>query len=212
MRHTTNTLAAVVILLASISHTQAGDMTDEQMLKRAVEVIAKEDASAKVTPVQSKNLHLGTWALMNPLPEYRLFCARLNPGKEIAAPNRRFLAVKRTGQVIESVDGAKFAQLLTAEDKAKWKDADYRNAAILWVHVMSKANEDGWKVLEKPEDFTKCHRARQMQPLMGASKAARVQRFKTPIRDPLVPSVSILLTTTQKREQREASRGSRGWQ
>jgi len=88
MRHTTNTLAAVVILLASISHTQAGDMTDEQMLKRAVEVIAKEDASAKVTPVQSKNLHLGTWALMNPLPEYRLFCARLNPGKEIAAPNR----------------------------------------------------------------------------------------------------------------------------
>ena len=125
------------------------------MLKRAVDVIAKEDANAKVTQVQSKNLHLGTWALKNPLPEYGFFCARLNPGKEIAAPNRRFLAVKRDGQVIDSFDGAKFVQLLTAEDKAKWKEEDYRNAAILWVHVMSKANEDGWKVLEKPEDFTK---------------------------------------------------------
>lgn len=152
MRHT---FAAAVVLLASISQTQAGDMTDEQMLKRAVEAIAKEDASAKVTPVQSKNPHLETWALKNPLPEYRFFCARLNPGKEIAAPNRRFLAVKRTGQVIDPFDSNKFSQLLAAEDKAKWKDEDYRNAAILWVHVMSKANEDGWKVLEKSEDFTK---------------------------------------------------------
>ena len=96
MKYTTNTLMAVV-MLASMSSTQAGDMTDEQMLKRAVEVIAKEDANAKVTPVQSKNLHLGTWALKSPFPEYRFFGARLNPGKEIAAPNRRFLAVSRTG-------------------------------------------------------------------------------------------------------------------
>jgi hypothetical protein len=57
--------------------------------------------------------------------------------------------------VIDSLDGTKFSQLLAAENKAKWKDEDYRNAAILWVHVMARANEDGWKVLEKPEDFTK---------------------------------------------------------
>lgn len=155
MRHTTNTLAAAVVLLASISETQAGDMTDEQMLKRAVEAVTKDDAGAKVTSVQSKNPHLEAWVLKNPLPEYRFFCARLNPGKEIAAPNRRFLAVKRNGQVIDPFDSNKFSQLLAAEDKAKWKDEVFRNAAILWVHVMSKANEDGWKVLEKPDDFTK---------------------------------------------------------
>lgn len=33
MRYTTNTLMAAVVLLASIAETQAGDMTDEQMLK-----------------------------------------------------------------------------------------------------------------------------------------------------------------------------------
>jgi len=154
MWYLTNALAAV-LLLVSFSQTQADDMTDEQMLKRAAEVVSKEDANAKVTPIQSKNLHLGTWLLKNPLHEYRFFCARLNPGKELAAPNRRFLAVKRTGQVIDSLDNNSFTQLLAAADKAKWKDEDYRNAAILWVHVMSRANEDGWKVLEKPEDFTK---------------------------------------------------------
>jgi hypothetical protein len=148
-------LGIFAIILVSSSQAQAGDMTDEQMLKRAVEVIAKEDANAKVTPVQSKNLHLGTWALKSPFPEYRFFCARLNPGKEIAAPNRRFFTVKRNGQVIDSLDGDKFSQLLAAEDKSKWKDEDYRNAAILCVHVMSRPNEDGWRILEKPEDFTK---------------------------------------------------------
>lgn len=133
MRFATNTLAAAVVLLTSFSQIQAVDMTDEQMLKRAVEFISKEDAQAKLTPVQSKNQHLGTWALKNPLPEYRFFCARLNPGNEIAAPNRRFLAVKQNGQVIDSLDSDKFSQLLAGEDKAKWKDEDYRNAAILWV-------------------------------------------------------------------------------
>jgi hypothetical protein len=155
MRYSTDTLMAAVVLLASFSHMDAGDMTDEQMLKRAVEAISKENAKATVTPVQSKNPHLGPWALQNPLPEYRFFCARLNTGKELSVPNRRFLAVRRTGQVIDSLDGTKFSQLLAAENKAKWKDEDYRNAAILWVHVMARANEDGWKVLEKPEDFTK---------------------------------------------------------
>jgi hypothetical protein len=155
MRYMTNTLTAAVVLLASNSQTQAGDMTDEQMLNRAVEVISKEDANAKVTPIQAKNPHLEPWVLKNPLPAYRFFCARLNPGKELAAPNRRFLAVKRTGAVIDPFDGTKFTQLLAAEDQAKWKDEDYRDAAILWVHVMSRANEDGWKILGKPEDFTK---------------------------------------------------------
>jgi hypothetical protein len=131
----------------------AKNMTDEQMLKQAVEVIAKEDANAKVTPVQSQNPHLGPWALNNPLPEYSFFCALLAGGRSV--PNRRFLGVKRTGQVIDSFDGPKFSQLLAAADKAKWKDEDYRNAAVLWVHLMARANEDGWKVLEKPEDFTR---------------------------------------------------------
>lgn len=153
MRRTTNLLAPVV-LLASVSQMQAGDMTDEQMLKRAVEFMSKEDANAKVTPVQSKNLHLGTWLLKSPLPEYRFFCARLNPGKELATPNRRFLAVKRNGQVMDTLDSNKISKLLAAEDKVKWKDKDYRNAAILWIHLMARPNEDGWKVLEKPEDFT----------------------------------------------------------
>jgi hypothetical protein len=174
MRYTTNTMTvATVVLLASISQGQAGDLTDEQMLKRAVEVISKEDAQAKVTPVQSKNPHLQPWVLKNPLPEYRFFCARLNPGREIAAPNRRFLAVKRNGDVIDPFDSAKFSQLLAAEDKAKWKDDDYRNAAVLWVHVMSRANEDGWKVLEMPEDFTKI--TFNMGSVVGKQKEAAKQ-------------------------------------
>jgi hypothetical protein len=155
MRYPATTLTASILLLASISRTQAGDMMDEQMLKRAVEVISKEDPNAKVTPVQSANPHLGPWALKNPLPDFRFFCARLNIGKELSVPNRRFLAVKRNGLVMDSFDGAKFNKLLAAEDMAKWKDEDYRNAAILWVHVTARANEDGWKVLEKPEDFTR---------------------------------------------------------
>jgi hypothetical protein len=138
-----------------VTKTKAGDMTDEQMLKRVVEVISREDAKATITPIQSKNLHLGTWLLKSPLPEYRFFCARLNTGKELSVPNRRFLAVKRTGEVIDSFDGTKFTQLLASADKAKWKDEDHRNAAMLWVHVMSRANEDGWAVLAKPDDFTK---------------------------------------------------------
>jgi hypothetical protein len=155
MRYSSDTLMAAVVMLASIVGTQAGDMTDEQMLKRAVEVISKEDPNARVTPVQSQNQHLGPWALKNPLLEYRFFCARLNTGKELSVPNRRFIAVERNGQVIDSLDGTKFSKLLAAADKAKWKDEDFRNAAILWIHVMARANEDGWKVLEKPEDFTK---------------------------------------------------------
>lgn len=147
--------AAVLVFLSSISLTQAGHMTDEEMLKKAVASIAKEDSNAIVTPVQAKNPHLDAWVLKNPLPDYRFFAARLYPGKERSSPNRRFLAVKRTGLVMDFFDDTIFAQLLAAEDKTKWKDDDYRNAALLWVHLMSKPNEDGWKVLEKPEDFTK---------------------------------------------------------
>src|SRR6202041_3186941 len=85
----------------------------------------------------------------------RFFCALLDPGSDKSVPNRRFLAIKRNGKVIDSFDGTKFKQLLTAADKSKWKEEDYRNAAILWVHLTASANEDGWKVLEKPEDFTR---------------------------------------------------------
>ena len=111
MWFTTNILVSLVILLAPNVEAHAGDMTDEQMLKRAVEVISKEDPHAIVTPVQAKNQHIEPWVLKNPLLEYRFFCARLNTDKEKAAPNRRFLAVKRTGQVIDSIDGARFSQL-----------------------------------------------------------------------------------------------------
>src|SRR4051812_10778423 len=64
-------------IIDSLLRFSKDDLTDEQIFMRAVEVIAKEDATAKVTPVQSKSLHLGAWAMKNPLPEYRFFCARL---------------------------------------------------------------------------------------------------------------------------------------
>lgn len=53
------------------------------------------------------------------------------------------------------------------------------------IHVHLAAPEPRWADTRTID----CHRARQKQPLMGASKAARVQRFKTSIRRQLVPSV-----------------------
>lgn len=137
---------------ASEPPTTQPALTDQQMLKLATQVVIKDFPKAVVAPTRSKNLHLGQWGMPNPMPKFSFYCAVL--GDTMAAPIRQYLAVSRSGQVIKPLKAEKFAELLAAEDKSKWKDEDCLNAAILWVHLMSVANEDGWKLLAKPEDFT----------------------------------------------------------
>ncbi len=126
-------------------------LTDAQMLELATQAVTKDSPKAVVAPARSKNLHLGQQAMPNPMPNWSFFCAVL--GQTPTAPIRQYLAVSRSGQVIYPLKAEKFSELLAAEDKNKWKDEDYLNAAVLRVHLMSVANEDGWKFLEKPEDF-----------------------------------------------------------
>ena len=127
-------------------------LTDPQMLDLATQAVTKDNPKAVVVAVRSKNLHLGEWQIPNPLSKVSFYCAVT--GYTPAAPRRHYLAVTRAGQVVDPIDAAKYAELLAAEDKGKWKDEDYLNAACLWVHLMSAANEDGWRLLTKPEDFT----------------------------------------------------------
>jgi hypothetical protein len=143
---------------ATDAQSQAARLTDEQMLQRAVEAVTNEAHQGKarrskprVAAVQSNNTHLGRWQMANPLREYGFYCALLDNG---LYPIRHFLAVSRSGQVVSPLDIEEFTELVVAEDKSRWKDEDYLNAATLYVHLTSAANEDGWRLLAKPEDFT----------------------------------------------------------
>jgi hypothetical protein len=136
---------------SSPSTASAPALTDQQMLAAATQAVAQDYPKAVVTAARSKNVHLGEWP-MPTLSNVSFYCTVT--GHTPAAPRRYYLSVSRTGQVVVPFDVAKYPDLLAAEDKSKWKDEDYLSAAVLWVHLMSPANEDGWKLLKKPEDFT----------------------------------------------------------
>ena len=123
----------------------------DSWLRKAVEFVRRNNPQATVRPLQSENIHLGVTLMPQVMNGSRYYGAVLRETK--AAPQRAFVVVAddgNTGFVTEE----QVARKLGEQDKGRWQDGDYLNAAMLRVHVTSVANEDGWKLLKKPEDFT----------------------------------------------------------
>ncbi|MEX0715704.1 MAG: hypothetical protein WD066_03920 [Planctomycetaceae bacterium] len=144
--------------------------TPAEALARATEAVRAIVPEATVAPVRSKNPHLDDWKIERPLDGWHFHTAIV--GQSFVAPLRKFVAVEPDGTVRYPFTGDDLAKLLAAHDKSDWKDEDYVNAAILHVHLTSVANEDGWKVLRKPEDFLAIT---FNMPKAGPAVAARAQ-------------------------------------
>ena len=143
------------LVLGGLMHAAfaAEPATKDAAMEAVLAAVRRDAPKATVTPVQSSNIHLGTWKLPNPLPDYSIWCAMLRDG-EIAAPAREFIAIRKDGRITRRFDAKQFAALVAAAGRSQWKDADYLDAAALYVHLTAGANQDGWKLLAKPEDFT----------------------------------------------------------
>jgi len=144
-------------------------LTDEEMEKLAADTVAalKPDDEANMWlrkkpfqptmgPLGSKNPHLGEQKIENPLKNQRFWCVLLY--HTTAMPVRQYLCVDRTGQVtypfkVNESRGEAFGKMVAAEDKSKWQDGDYVNAAAIYVHLTSAANQDGWKLCKSADDF-----------------------------------------------------------
>ena len=125
----------------------------DPLLKRALEVVRVKHPDATVRPVQSRNYHLGVRLMPQPLAGFRYYAATLaytTAGP--CVPSSRCRA--RAGARSYPFKLEQLAFRLQKEDKSAWTDGQYLDAAILYVHLTSLANEDGWVLLEKPEDFT----------------------------------------------------------
>jgi hypothetical protein len=146
------------------SAASAGTLTDRQIddiVLAAIKANPLDTGGArikpldppKITPIASNNPHLGgTVAIPSPLKRHCFRCVLLGYG--MAAPFRRYACVTSDGNlVIPFASDKNFAQILAAEDTSKWTDQDFLDAARLYVHLMWVANEDGWVLLNKPEDF-----------------------------------------------------------
>ncbi|MFB3892140.1 MAG: hypothetical protein ACE15C_08975 [Phycisphaerae bacterium] len=145
--------------------TQAAGPSDEEIDKLVLAAIKAGPPAAggrmvkpldppKVTAPASNNPHLGgTAALANPFKKHHFRCVLMGYGT--AAPWRMYACVSADGNVILPFAADKdFAKALAAEDTSKWTDDAWLDAAKLYVHLSTAANEDGWMLLNKPEDFT----------------------------------------------------------
>ena len=146
---------------STASAPAAKGLTDKQ-IQAVLEAVAKAPLppsrnkpldKPQVTPIASNNVHLGgSLAIENPLPGLQFVCVLLGHG--MAAPTREYACVTDDGKVTYPFAADKdFAPLLAAADWAPWKDDDYLKIAMLYVHLGSKAGEDGWTLLRKPEDI-----------------------------------------------------------
>jgi hypothetical protein len=145
----------IALLLGGLTHaaSAAEPAPKDAAMEAVLAAVRPEAPKATVTPVHSSNIHLGTWKIPNPLPNYSLYCVILRD-EEIRAPIREFVAVSKGGGITRRFDAKQFGALVAAAGRSQWKDADYLDAAALYVHLTSSANQDGWKLLAKPEDFT----------------------------------------------------------
>jgi hypothetical protein len=123
----------------------------DPLMKKAEEFVRKDTPTATVRPVQSANMHLGTTLMPQVVTKYRYYATILARTK--AAPVRKFLSVSKEGTA-SFVELPQVAEHLLQQDRSAWKDEDYLNAARLFVHISSVANEDGWKFLSNPGEFT----------------------------------------------------------
>jgi len=124
---------------------------NDPLLKHALEVVCLDNPKATVRPVQSRNMHLGVTLMPQVVTKYRYYATILAETK--AAPVRKFLSVSKDGTA-SFVELPQVAEHLCQQDRSAWKDEDYLNAARLFVHMRSVANEDGWKILSSPDEFT----------------------------------------------------------
>lgn len=129
----------------------AKGLTDDEMKKLAEET-ARKGPFVSLDALVSRNQHLGgETAIPNPLASARLWCVL--QGQTPAAPARAFICVGRDGQVAYPFKAEDFGKLLAAEKTSEWKDATFLEAARLYVHLTSVANQDGWKVCQSADEF-----------------------------------------------------------
>ncbi|MEX1097561.1 MAG: hypothetical protein WED34_16060 [Planctomycetales bacterium] len=147
--------------------------------ERATAAVRETVPEATVAPVRSKNVHLPDWKIEHPLGERRFYTAVV--GQSLVAPIRKFVAVEADGTVRYPFTAAELDEMLARHDKSGWKDEDFVNAAVLRIHFSGVENEDGWKVLRKPDDFLAI---RFNMPQAGPAAAARAkaaERIAAPV-------------------------------
>ncbi len=164
-------------------------MTRQQMSALAKEAAQKIGKLHEMEGIRSRNQHLGKdWGLEQPFQQHYFDCAHFftRPGVPAAVPIRRFLVVTGAGQVrvFGSEDSASpvkpsdFADILAKENLSAWTDAQYLQAAVLYVHLTAAPHQDGWKLLKAPMDFMAIKF--NMDPAREKQRAAMAQLIKTP--------------------------------
>lgn len=163
-----------------INKKLGGRTADQQQAINVVtEVVRKTSIKAKVNSIRSKNIHLPDWKIEHPFKGYRFFCAIL--GYTPAFPMRKFAAVDPKGNVVYPFGIDEFKGILSTIDRSGWTNDDYQNASILYVHLTTVANEDGWLVLRKPKDFLDI---KFNMPTKGPAAEARqkaAEKIKAPV-------------------------------
>jgi RNA polymerase sigma factor (sigma-70 family) len=140
-----------VLAALAAAPNPAAELTSEQMAALAQET-AKKGKFIELQEIRSQNQHLGgQWQLEQPFKQMRFWCVLQDRG--LAAPRREFLAVGRNGKVSYPFKQEEFAAASQAEDRSKWTDKDYVQAAALRIHLTGTAHQDGWKILDSADDF-----------------------------------------------------------
>lgn len=172
-----------VLLFNKIGHTEEStQLHDDPLLKKAEETVSMNYQQATVRLVQSSNQHLGGIIFIpQPVKAYRYYAAIV--ANRMADPQIEFLAVAQDGTVLYPLKMEQLVEHFRQQDKTSWKDSDYLNAATLYVHLMSVSNEDGWKVLVKPEDFTSINMNMESVGPGVKQQQAAAQQIKAPVFD-----------------------------
>lgn len=141
--------------------SQPATMPDAEVQKRikrhlATLKIEGKKGQVKFQPLASTNIHLGKpRPIANPFPAVAFRVVNLGEG--VIRPDLKFAAVKVDGAVIYPFDPAKhFDELFKAHAsslKVAMKDEQLVAAAELLIHLQTTANQDGWVVLSKADDF-----------------------------------------------------------
>ncbi|MBL8793588.1 MAG: RNA polymerase sigma factor [Planctomycetia bacterium] len=154
----------------------AAELDDQQLAALALET-ARKGKFVELQEIASRNQHLGGQRLLEqPFRQQRLWC--VVQAHTPAAPVRAFLAASRDGKTIYPFKAEDFAKLYQAEDRSKWTEREYRQAAELYIHLTGTPHQDGWKVLDSAEDFMAIKF--NMFPQNEAKRAAAAKSIEKP--------------------------------
>lgn len=131
------------------------DLSPAAQLKDLTAKVLAADPAAKVTVPAATNPHLGgERVIVNPFHSAAFATVRAGKGETPAGPVRSYASLAADGALLPAVDPkAKLAEVLKKEDTSKWHNDQWLQAAQLYVHLSSPDNEDGWKVLNTPDEF-----------------------------------------------------------